>query len=84
MKEKTVTIRGVPEEVHRAIRVRAEKHGHSLQAEMREILANAVKPKDRVKLGDLLVDIGREVKLSDEEIVFFERNKSSASSVSFD
>ena len=84
MTEKAVTIRGVPEEVHRAIRVRAEKHGHSLQAEMREILTNAVKSKDRVKLGDLLVDIGKEVKLTDEEMVFFERNKSPASSVSFD
>ena len=52
MTKKVVTIRGVPEEVHRAIRERAEKHGHSLQAEMREILTNAVKSKDRVKLGD--------------------------------
>lgn len=84
MTEKTVTIRGIPEEVHRAIRVRAEKHGHSLQAEMREILTNAVKSEDRVKLGDLLVDIGKEVKLSDEEMVIFERNKLPASSVSFD
>lgn len=84
MTEKAVTIRGIPEEVHRAIRVRAEKHGHSLQAEMREILTNAVKSKDRVKLGDLLADIGKEVKLSNEEMVVFERNKSPASSVSFD
>ena len=75
MTEKAVTIRGIPEEVHRAIRVRAE---------MREILTNAVKPKDRVKLGDLLADIGKEVKLSNEEMVVFERNKSPASSVSFD
>lgn len=70
MTEKAVTIRGVPEEQHRAIRVRAEKHGHLLQAEMREILTNVVKSKNRVKLGDLLVDIGREVKLIDEEMVF--------------
>ena len=84
MTEKAVTIRGIPEEVHRAIRVRAEKHGHSLQAEMREILTNAVKSKDRVKLGDLLADIGKEVKLSNEEMVVFERNKSPASSVNFD
>ena len=84
MTEKAVTIRGIPEEVHRAIRVRAEKHGHSLQAEMREILTNAVKSKDRVKLGDLLADIGKEVKLSNEEMVIFERNKSPASSVNFD
>ena len=84
MTKKVVTIRGVPEEVHRAIRERAEKHGHSLQAEMREILTNAVKSKDRVKLGDLLADIGKEVKLSNEEMVIFERNKSPASSVNFD
>ena len=34
----SVTIRNVPDEVHRAIRVRAAQHGHSIEAEMRDIL----------------------------------------------
>ena len=47
----SVTIRNVPDEVHRAIRVRAAQHGHSIEAEMRDILESAVKPAGRVKLG---------------------------------
>ena len=34
----SVTIRHVPDEVHRAIRVRAAQHGRSAEAEMRAIL----------------------------------------------
>ena len=65
---RAVTIRNMPEEVHRAIRVRAAQNGRTLQAELREILAAAVKPEGRLKLGDMLVDIGRKVKLTDEEV----------------
>ncbi len=81
---KALTIRGVPEEVHRAIRIRAAKLGRSLQAELCDILTNAVKPEGRVKLGDLLVDIGRKVKLTDEEMAVFERDRSPARAASFD
>jgi len=38
----SITVRNVPDEVHRALRVRAAKHGRSAEAEIREILANAV------------------------------------------
>ena len=48
---RAVTVRDVPEEVHRAIRVRAAQHGRSLQAEMLAIFEQAVKPEGRVKLG---------------------------------
>lgn len=65
---RAVTIRNMPEEVHRAIRVRAAQNGRTLQAELREILAAAVKPEGRLKLGDMLADIGRKVKLTDEEV----------------
>jgi len=71
---KAVTIRNVPEEVHRAIRVRAAQNGRTLQAEMCDILAAAVKPEGRVKLGDLLASIGRKVKLTDEEMAVFDRD----------
>ena len=81
---RAVTIRNVPEEVHRAIRVRAAEHGRSLQAEMLAILGQAVKPEGRVKLGDLLESIGRETQLTDEEMANFERDGSPARAVSFD
>ena len=50
----SVTIRNLPDEVHRAIRVRAAQHGRSIEAEMRNILESAVKPQGRVKLGSML------------------------------
>lgn len=81
---RAVTIRNVPEEVHRAIRVRAAQNGRTLQAEMCEILAAAVKPEGRVKLGDLLADIGRKVKLTDEEMAVFEHDHSPARAASFE
>ncbi|MDR0441519.1 MAG: Arc family DNA-binding protein [Candidatus Accumulibacter sp.] len=81
---KAVTIRNVPEEVHRAIRVRAARHGRTLQAELCSILASAVKPEGRVKLGDLLEGIGRKVKLTDEEMAIFDRDHSPARAASFD
>lgn len=81
---KAVTIRGVPKEVHRAIRVRAAQHGRSLQAEMRDILTTAVKPDERVKLGQLLSNIGHKAQISDEEMAVFKRDSSSARTASFD
>jgi len=68
----SVTVRNVPDEVHRAIKVRAARHGHSIEAEMRGILEHAVRPPGRVKLGTLLFEIGREVKLTEEEFAIFE------------
>ena len=75
-----LTVRNLPDEVHRALRVRAALHGHSMEAEVREILNNAVAPEGQVKLGSLLADIGRQAKLSDDEFSVFEnvRDKSLA------
>lgn len=82
----SVTVRNVPDEVHRAIRVRAAQHGRSIEAEMRDILESAVKPQGRIKLGSLLVEIGRTVKLTDEEFAIFEsvRDKAPARAASFE
>ncbi len=82
----SVTVRNVPDEVHRAIRVRAAQHGRSIEAEMRDILESAVKPQGRIKLGSLLVEIGRKVKLTDEEFAIFEsvRDKAPARAASFE
>ncbi len=56
-----ITVRNLPVEVHRALRVRAATHGRSTEAEIRDILEAAVKPQGRIKLGSLLADIGREL-----------------------
>jgi plasmid stability protein len=80
------TVRNVPDEVHRAIRVRATQHGRSAEAEIREILESAVKPQGRVKLGSALAEIGRKAKLTDDEFAIFEsvRYKAPARVVSFE
>ena len=57
----SVTVRTLPGETHRVLRVRAATHGRSTEAEIRTILENAVRPEGRVKVGTLLADIGREV-----------------------
>ena len=82
----SVTVRNLPDEVHRAIRVRAAQHGRSIEAEMRDILESAVKPPGRVKLGSMLAEIGRQVKLTEEEFAIFEnvRDKTLARAVSFE
>lgn len=81
-----MTVRNLPDEVHRALRVRAASHGRSTEAEVREILEAAVKPEGRVKLGSLLADIGRRAKLTDEDCAVFEqvRDKTPAKLVSFE
>ena len=64
----SVTVRNLPDETHRALRVRAAMHGLSTEAEIRAILENAVRPDGRIKLGSLLAEIGREVGGVDLEI----------------
>ncbi len=54
-----MTIRSLPSETHRALKLRAAQNGRSTEAEVREILRQAVQP--RVGLGTALQAIGREV-----------------------
>src|SRR6218665_1065748 len=53
-----LTVRNVPDEVHRALRVRAAEHGRSAEAEVREILSAALVPSQRLLLGDALASLG--------------------------
>jgi antitoxin FitA len=86
MKMAMLTVRNITDEVHRALRVRAAQRGHSMEAEVRDILESAVSPQGRVKLGSLLADMGRRAKLSNEEFAVFEqaRSKAPARPVSFE
>ena len=81
-----LTVRNVTDEVHRALRVRAAQRGHSMEAEVREILEAAVSPQGRMKLGSLLAEMGRRAKLGDEEFAVFEqvRSKDPARPVKFE
>jgi len=80
-----LTVRNLPDEVHRALRVLAAGHGRSTEAEVRAILEEAVKPKGRLKLGSMLAEIGQEIRLTDEEAESINRrDKSPARPVSFE
>jgi plasmid stability protein len=86
MKMAMLTVRNITDEVHRALRMRAAQRGHSMEAEVRDILESAVSPQGRVKLGSLLADMGRRAKLGEEEFAVFEqvRSKTPARPVSFE
>jgi len=72
-----LTVRNVPDEVHRALRMRAARHDRSTEAEVRAILEEAVKPGGRIRLGSLLADIGRQAKITDEDFVVFQQRDTS-------
>jgi len=81
-----LTVRNVPDDVHRALRVRAARHGRSTEAEVREILAAVVKPEKRVRVGEALAAIGRKIGLTNEDFAVFESvsDKTPAKPLSFD
>ena len=82
----TLTVRNLPDEVHRALRVRAATHGRSTEAEVRDILEMVARPPERIKLGSLLASIAREAGgLTVEEQALFEsvRDKTPAEPMSF-
>jgi plasmid stability protein len=56
-----VTVRNLPEETHRALRMRAAQHGRSTEAEIRVILEDAVRPEGRLKIGSALAAFGQRV-----------------------
>jgi plasmid stability protein len=68
-----LTVRNLPDDVHRALRTQAALHGQSTEAEVREILAIAVKPETRVRLGDALAALGKKVGLTSEDFEVFQQ-----------
>lgn len=81
-----LTVRNLPDDVHRALRVRAALHGRSTEAEVREILAIAVKPETRLRLGDALSALGRKIGLRNEDFDIFNqvRDKTPAEPLGFE
>jgi plasmid stability protein len=80
-----LTVRKVPEEVHSALEARARARGHSMEAEVRLILDDAVNPQSVPELGSFLAGVGKEVGLTDDDIEVFEdaRDRSPARVTSF-
>lgn len=62
----TVTVRNLPDAVHRALRVRAARHGRSTEAEIRVILEESV--SERVQLGSALNAISRQAGVTDDDV----------------
>ncbi|WP_041631273.1 FitA-like ribbon-helix-helix domain-containing protein [Corynebacterium terpenotabidum] len=75
-----LTVRNVPDDIHRALRAQAKAHGRSAEAEVRQILGDALIPSNRLHIGDALAALGRELDLTDEDVDVLEstRNRSSA------
>ena len=74
-----VIVRNLPEETHRALKLRAAQHGRSTEAEIRSILQNAVKPV--LGLGTALAAIGQSVGGVD---INFQRDASPATPAVFE
>ena len=77
----SLTVRNLPDETHRALRVRAATHGRSTESEIRAILEGAVRPEGRIKLGTLLAKIRSEVGGVDLGI---ERDRAPSEAISFE
>ena len=77
----SITVRNIPEETHRALRVRAAMAGRSTEAEVRAILESATRPDDRVKLGSLLAEVGQ---LAGGVDLMIERDKTPTEPLSFE
>ncbi|MYA68053.1 MAG: plasmid stabilization protein [Gammaproteobacteria bacterium] len=78
-----ITIRQIPDEVHRALKAQAQAQvqGKSAEALARTILQRGLFPADRVRPGDLLRSIWKDADLED---VSFERDRSPIDAASFE
>ncbi len=76
----SVVVRNLPEETHRALKLRAQEHGRSTEAEIREILERVVRPSESIRLGSELAALGRQFGGVDLRI---ERDTTPAETVTF-
>lgn len=81
-----LTIRNLPDDIHRALKARAILHGRSTEAEVRDILAAVVKPDTRLKMGDALAQLGQRFNVSNKDIEWLEqaRDRQPAEPMSFE
>ncbi len=70
-----ITIRNIPDEVHRGLKALAARHGRSTEAEVRELISKAVQPEGVPRAGEALGAIWGALNLSDEELATIEAAK---------
>jgi plasmid stability protein len=56
----SLNVRNLSDDTHKALRIRAARHGRSMEAEVRAILDAAASPKRRIGLGSMLAAIGQD------------------------
>ena len=64
----SISVRNLPDGLHRALRHRAAEHGRSTEAEVRAILAEAVLPPAEERMGSALRRIGAALGVSVEYV----------------
>ncbi len=79
----TMTIRNIPDETYRAIKVRAALNDRSAEAEVRVLIQEAVQPRSGGTLLEALQRFGREVGMTDDDLALFERDRSAPREVDF-
>ncbi|MDN6486370.1 FitA-like ribbon-helix-helix domain-containing protein [Ancrocorticia populi] len=79
-----LTVRNVPDQVHRALKARASEHGRSAEAEVRDILQRALISDERVHMGDQIAALGRQLDLTDEDVDAIEQNDNRIPAVPMD
>lgn len=70
-----LTLSNVPDDVHRALCIRAAQNGHSTEAEVHAILCAAVKTRPHVRMGDALASLGTEIGLTAENLEILAQTK---------
>lgn len=63
-----LTVRSLADELVFALKARAKAHGRSTEAEVREILREAVMPSEQVGLGHVLQELAQTYAISDSEV----------------
>ena len=77
----SLTVRNLSDETHRALRVRAARHGRSTEAEVRLILEETVRPAQRMKIGSEMRRIAGEAGGMDD--LDFSRDRSEIKGAKF-
>ena len=67
-----LTIRGLPEEVDRALRAQAARNGRSMEAEVRLILSQALILPTETPMGEAMAAIWHQSGITHEEQAFLE------------
>ena len=76
-----ITVRRIPDEVHRALKAQARNQGTSAEALARSILRQGLFPADRPRPGDMLRSVWKD---ADLEGISFKRDRSGIDAASFE